>query len=93
MPIERIIEAEGIAEGSFKEDTTPNNNGGNSSSSGGGAVFVNDLDNKTTKEKMLRQLIEWAKHIPHFSDLKVDDQVSEARGSGRNSEIRELLES
>ena len=40
-----------------------------------GAVFVNDLDNKTTKEKMLRQLIAWAKTIPHFSDLKVDDQV------------------
>ena len=40
-----------------------------------GAVFVNDLDNKTTKEKMLRQLISWAKTIPHFSDLKVDDQV------------------
>ena len=38
-------------------------------------MFVNDLDNKTTKEKMLRQLISWAKTIPHFSDLKVDDQV------------------
>ena len=78
MPIERIIEAESIAEGSFKADTTPSNNStGNNSNS---AVFVNDLDNKTTKEKMLRQLIEWAKTIPHFSDLKVDDQVRAMSG-------------
>jgi len=80
MPIERIVEAESIAEGSFKADTTPANNnsgGGNSgSNNSSGSVFVNDLDNKTTKEKMLRQLIDWAKTIPHFSDLKVDDQLT-----------------
>ena len=83
MPIERIIEAESIAEGTFKSDTTPANNnsgGGNSgSNNSSGSVFVNDLDNKTTKEKMLRQLIDWAKTIPHFSDLKVDDQVRPRR--------------
>ncbi len=71
MPIERIIEAENIAEGTF-------NNGeeaGSQNKGSGGSGFVNDLDNKTTKEKMLRQLVEWAKHIPHFTDLKTEDQV------------------
>jgi hypothetical protein len=72
MHIERIIEAENIAEGGFNKEEGGVVGGGGSSA----AVFVNDLDNKTTKEKMLRQLVEWAKHIPHFSDLKVEDQVS-----------------
>ena len=30
---------------------------------------------KTTREKMLHQLVDWAKNIPHFTDLKTDDQV------------------
>ena len=29
----------------------------------------------TTREKMLHQLLQWAKHIPRFSDLKTEDQV------------------
>ena len=32
----------------------------------------------TTREKMLQQLISWAKHIPRFSDLKTEDQVRPA---------------
>ena len=84
MPIERIVEAESIAEGSFKADTTPAAAANKNSGGGGGAVFVNDLDNKTTKEKMLRQLIDWAKTIPHFSDLKVDDQVRRRRRRWRH---------
>ena len=74
MPIERIVEAENIALGGGDENNAAMagvGKGGNNSSS----AFVQDLDNKNTKEKMLRQLVEWAKHIPHFQDLKVDDQV------------------
>jgi hypothetical protein len=29
----------------------------------------------TTREKMLHQLLGWAKQIPHFNDLKTEDQV------------------
>ena len=26
---------------------------------------------------MLEQLVKWAKHIPHFTDLKTEDRVSQ----------------
>ena len=31
---------------------------------------------KFAGEKQLTSLVEWAKHIPHFSELSIDDQVS-----------------
>ncbi len=77
MPIERIMEAENIAE-----------MGGNNAAGGHGGGpgmggddlrmhqgFVDDVGNHVTKRKMLGQLVAWAKHIPHFEELKKDDQV------------------
>ena len=31
---------------------------------------------KFAGEKQLTSLVDWAKHIPHFSELSIDDQVS-----------------
>nr|AID52845.1 ultraspiracle [Tigriopus japonicus] len=68
MPIERIIEAENISElgGAFSrkdsEDLQAHMTGG----------FEGDQPNK---RKMLQQLVEWAKHIPHFTDLKIEDRI------------------
>jgi hypothetical protein len=84
MPIDRIVEAENICEKSMAA-------GGNNLSTGGDASmdirmhsgFANDVGNHTTRRKMLHQLVAWAKHIPLFSDLKLDDQVSLIR-SGWN---------
>ncbi|TRY76156.1 hypothetical protein TCAL_03513 [Tigriopus californicus] len=68
MPIERIIEAENISElgGAFSrkdsDDLQAHMPGG----------FEGDQPNK---RKMLQQLVEWAKHIPHFTDLKIEDRI------------------
>ena len=38
-----------------------------------------DTDDQTkfkfAGEKQLNSLVEWAKHIPHFAELNIDDQV------------------
>lgn len=69
MPIERILEAENIAEsGSSMLNVEANDIRDHPG-------FAGDVENQTTKKKMLHQLVEWAKHVPHFTDLKIDDQV------------------
>ena len=64
MPAERILEAE---RGSDKLELDQ---------LGVGAENV-DIQTKFkyAGEKQLTSLVEWAKHIPHFSELSIDDQV------------------
>ena len=68
MPIERILEAENVAESSSgaqqQQDDLRTHRG-----------LAGDVGNHVTKQKMLSQLVAWAKHIPHFDELKKDDQV------------------
>ena len=35
---------------------------------------------KFALEKQLNSLVEWAKHIPHFAELAIDDQVALLKG-------------
>ncbi len=70
MPIERILEAENIA-----EKGAPGGGGGAENDIRTHPGFVQDVGNQTTKKNMLCQLVGWAKHIPHFTSLKRDDQV------------------
>ena len=35
---------------------------------------------KFAVEKQLNSLVEWAKHIPHFAELSIDDQVALLKG-------------
>ena len=63
MAIERILEAENIAEGGDQPTSNLADN------------MRQQHPGFADKRKMLTQLVEWAKHIPHFSDLKIDDQV------------------
>ena len=37
--------------------------------------YLKEFDELPMKSLVLKQLVEWAKHIPHFLDLKVEDQV------------------
>eukprot|EP00095_Tigriopus_kingsejongensis_P007205 maker-scaffold192_size271026-snap-gene-1.22 protein:Tk07205 transcript:maker-scaffold192_size271026-snap-gene-1.22-mRNA-1 annotation:"retinoid x receptor" len=68
MAIDRIVAAEHISEqgGAFSrqesDDLQAHMPGG----------FDGDQPNK---RKMLQQLVEWAKHIPHFTDLKIEDRI------------------
>lgn len=64
MPAERILEAE---RGSDKLELDQL-----------GVVAETDIQTKFkfAGEKQLTSLVEWAKHIPHFSGLSIDDQVS-----------------
>jgi hypothetical protein len=67
MPTERILEAEKIAD--LEKD--------------GAMTHEGDKTPETIKyaaQKQLTQLVEWAKHIPHFIELPLDDQVSLLRG-------------
>ncbi|XP_071657098.1 retinoic acid receptor RXR-beta isoform X2 [Patagioenas fasciata] len=59
MPVEKILEAELAVE--QKSDQTVEGGGG-----GGGS---------SAADKQLFTLVEWAKRIPHFSQLPLDDQV------------------
>jgi len=61
MPVERILEAEKRVES--KEEPQVN------SDSPVGEVICKATDTQ------LLQLVEWAKHIPHFTELPLDDQV------------------
>nr|WDQ26779.1 ultraspiracle [Sogatella furcifera] len=59
MPIERILEAEKLVE------CKPEN-----------PVLDDDLTNiYDAADKQLFQLVDWAKHIPHFTALPLEDQV------------------
>ena len=61
MPAERILEAERVSD-KFELDQA-----------------AQDTDQQTkfkfAGEKQLNSLVEWAKHIPHFVELAIDDQV------------------
>ncbi|XP_065580963.1 retinoic acid receptor RXR-like isoform X2 [Artemia franciscana] len=60
VPVDRIIEAEQRGEG--REDQL--------------VAFENgNTDLVQTSDKQLYLLVDWAKHIPHFSDLSIEDQV------------------
>ena len=63
MPAERILEAERICDKFEREQLT--NEGDDIQ-----AKF------KFAAEKQLTSLVEWAKHIPHFTELSLDDQAS-----------------
>lgn len=67
MPTDRILEAETIAD--MKIDGPLSVQGDNLSET-----------IKYATEKQLHQLVEWAKHIPHFTELPMDDQVALLRG-------------
>ncbi|XP_053907994.1 retinoic acid receptor RXR-beta isoform X2 [Cuculus canorus] len=62
MPVEKILEAELAVE--QKSDQNVDGSGGGG---GGGGTSAAD--------KQLFTLVEWAKRIPHFSELPLDDQV------------------
>ena len=68
MPAERILEAELVCE---KFETEPS-----------GADLGADLQGKfkMAAEKQGNSLVEWAKQIPHFTSLALDDQVSRELG-------------
>ena len=63
MPAERILEAERMSD-KFELDQA-----------GVGADTDIQTKFKFAGEKQLNSLVEWAKHIPHFAELNIDDQV------------------
>ncbi|XP_069739086.1 retinoic acid receptor RXR-beta [Phaenicophaeus curvirostris] len=72
MPVEKILEAELAVE--QKSDQSVEGGGGGG---GGGGASPNDPVTNICQaaDKQLFTLVEWAKRIPHFSDLPLDDQV------------------
>ena len=71
MPMEKIVRAETTAEAYYSSDRMKMNHSGSGLNAG-----ANTENGLTTREKMLHQLLDWAKLIPHFNDLKTDDQVN-----------------
>lgn len=69
MPVDRILEAEKIADIEI-DGLLP--------SEVPGEKMTETIKYATTKQ--LHQLVEWAKHIPHFIELPLDDQVALLRG-------------
>uniref|UniRef100_A0AAQ4QY87 Retinoid x receptor, beta b n=1 Tax=Gasterosteus aculeatus aculeatus TaxID=481459 RepID=A0AAQ4QY87_GASAC len=67
MPVEKILEAETAVE----QKTELHSDGGSAGNSPHDAVTNICL----TADKQLFALVEWAKRIPHFSELPLDDQV------------------
>jgi len=67
MPTERILEAEKICD-KHEVDQFPNEG--------------EDIQAKIkfAAERQLASLVEWAKHIPHFTELPLEDQVALLRG-------------
>ena len=63
MPTHRLLEAEMICERYECEQL--------------GTDMDDDIQTKLkfAAEKQLTSLVEWAKHIPHFTSLSLDDQV------------------
>ncbi|XP_029441042.1 retinoic acid receptor RXR-beta isoform X2 [Rhinatrema bivittatum] len=69
MPVEKILEAELSVE--QKTDQSVDGSG-----SGGGSSPNDPVTNICqAADKQLFTLVEWAKRIPHFSELPLDDQV------------------
>ena len=66
MKIERILEAEKRVECRDEPQVISNAEAGTSAA-------MSHICQAT--DKQLFQLVEWAKHIPHFTDLPLDDQV------------------
>ena len=64
MPAERILEAERMSD-KLELDQA-------------GVSVDTDIQTKFkfAGEKQLNSLVEWAKHIPHFAELSIDDQVN-----------------
>ncbi|XP_034963622.1 retinoic acid receptor RXR-beta isoform X1 [Zootoca vivipara] len=90
MPVEKILEAElAVEQKSDQGVDGAGATGGSSVSWGGGAAGserspqtfdVNEPNDPVTNicqaaDKQLFTLVEWAKRIPHFSELPLDDQV------------------
>ncbi|KAF0045305.1 hypothetical protein F2P81_001834 [Scophthalmus maximus] len=67
MPVEKILEAETAVE----QKTELHHDGGSAGNSPHDAV----TNICQTADKQLFALVEWAKRIPHFSELPLDDQV------------------
>uniref|UniRef100_A0A8C4GMJ6 Retinoic acid receptor RXR n=1 Tax=Dicentrarchus labrax TaxID=13489 RepID=A0A8C4GMJ6_DICLA len=67
MPVEKILEAETAVE----HKTELHSDGGSAGNSPHDAV----TNICQTADKQLFALVEWAKRIPHFSELPLDDQV------------------
>nr|XP_046254745.1 retinoic acid receptor RXR-beta-B isoform X1 [Scatophagus argus]XP_046254746.1 retinoic acid receptor RXR-beta-B isoform X1 [Scatophagus argus] len=67
MPVEKILEAETAVE----QKTELHPDGGSAGNSPHDAV----TNICQTADKQLFALVEWAKRIPHFSELPLDDQV------------------
>ena len=63
MPAERISEAERLCD-KLELDKA-----------GAGAETDMETQFREAGEKQLSSLVEWAKHIPHFTELAIDDQV------------------
>ena len=63
MPAERILEAERVSD-KFELDQLAV-----------GAETDIQTKFKFAGEKQLTSLVEWAKHIPHFTELCIEDQV------------------
>ena len=61
MPIERVLEAE--KRGECKDEPQVNSDS---------AAMTNICQ---ATDKQLFQLVEWAKHIPQFTELPLEDQV------------------
>ncbi|XP_065510874.1 retinoic acid receptor RXR-beta [Caloenas nicobarica] len=68
MPVEKILEAELAVE--QKSDQTVEGGGGGGSSPNDPVTNICQA-----ADKQLFTLVEWAKRIPHFSQLPLDDQV------------------
>uniref|UniRef100_A0ACB8EF36 Uncharacterized protein n=1 Tax=Sphaerodactylus townsendi TaxID=933632 RepID=A0ACB8EF36_9SAUR len=89
MPVEKILEAELAVEQKSDQSVDGSGTGGSSVSGGCGApgsersprtFDVNEPNDPVTNicqaaDKQLFTLVEWAKRIPHFSELPLDDQV------------------
>uniref|UniRef100_A0A7N9ARQ7 Retinoic acid receptor RXR n=1 Tax=Mastacembelus armatus TaxID=205130 RepID=A0A7N9ARQ7_9TELE len=73
MPVDKILDAELAVEP--KTETYSDGSPGNSGQSG--MRYTNDPVTNICQaaDKQLFTLVEWAKRIPHFSELPLDDQV------------------
>ncbi|KAM6993448.1 retinoic acid receptor RXR-beta [Passerculus sandwichensis] len=76
MPVEKLLEAELAVEPKSDDGAGP---GGASSDDGAGPGGASPNDPVTNicqaADKQLFTLVEWAKRVPHFSGLPLDDQV------------------
>uniref|UniRef100_A0A3Q3AY20 Retinoic acid receptor RXR n=1 Tax=Kryptolebias marmoratus TaxID=37003 RepID=A0A3Q3AY20_KRYMA len=82
MPVEKILEAETAVD----MRTELHSDGGSAGNSPHDAVS----NICQTADKQLFALVEWAKRIPHFSELPLDDQVILLR-AGMNKHVMELF--